>query len=198
MTSGLLFLSGSFTCHVALPLAHALTHAPSTACPPARPLARSHPSTMMHSGVQSTVGLAVSEQVPKPTRRWSLQAEHELRIEVEFLQSLQLRLLSGRAEIFGTELASHRDYSFRGEKFAVFTWHGAEIELVGECHSYKATETPMVMYANVHAALEELRAEATERLSFEPRVYGPRVMVVGPTVWLISSQLVSSQLLMMQ
>lgn len=41
--------------------------------------------------------------------------------------------------------------------------------------SYVAKQTPMLTYANVHAALEQLRDQAVENES-----RGPRVLVTGP------------------
>lgn len=45
-----------------------------------------------------------SAAVPGPNRQFKLAKESELRIEVGMETSLRLRLLSGTAEIFGTEL----------------------------------------------------------------------------------------------
>jgi polyribonucleotide 5'-hydroxyl-kinase len=39
------------------------------------------------------------------------------------------QVLRGTAEIFGTELAENKEYKFTGNKFAVFTWHGCEVEV---------------------------------------------------------------------
>jgi polyribonucleotide 5'-hydroxyl-kinase len=110
------------------------------------------------------------------SRTIRLEKEHELRFEVDFESSVTIKLLDGTAECFGTELALQREYSFSSTKGAIFTWHGATIEIIGNCHSYAANETPMVMYANVHNAIEEerMRAAATGG-------QGPRVMLVGPT-----------------
>ncbi|XP_014676497.1 PREDICTED: polyribonucleotide 5'-hydroxyl-kinase Clp1-like isoform X2 [Priapulus caudatus] len=81
------------------------------------------------------------------------------------------------AEIFGTELIQNKKYVFySGGKIAVFTWHGCVLELSGKTEvAYIAKETPMVMYINTHAALEQMRVKAeTDNTS------GPTVMVVGP------------------
>jgi len=85
-------------------------------------------------------------------------------------------LLSGDAEIFGTELAQKQPYSFTGTKAAIYTWHGCHIEVLGDCQvEYIAEETPMVSYANLHFALERMRGEAASEGKD-----GPRVLVVGP------------------
>lgn len=91
---------------------------------------------------------------------------------------IPLQLLSGTAELFGTELAQNQNepYSFQGKKAAIFTWHGCRLEVKGTCQvEYVAEETPMVSYANTHFALEVLRENAAESYGV-----GPRVLVVGP------------------
>lgn len=81
------------------------------------------------------------------------------------------------AELFGTELVKGKKYVFStGAKIAIFTWQGCTLELRGKTDvSYVARETPMIMYLNCHAALEQLRktAETNEKK-------GPITMVVGP------------------
>lgn len=84
---------------------------------------------------------------------------------------------SGLAEVFGTELVKGKKYEFTsGAKIAIFTYQGCVIELVGKTDvSYVAKETPMGIYLNCHAAIENLR-ENCEREDKR----GPVVMVVGP------------------
>ena len=66
-----------------------------------------------------------------------------------------------------------------GGKHAVFTWHGATLEMVGEPEiCYSAKETPMVAYSNVEGIMEARRKEAAESSG---RVSGPRIALVGPT-----------------
>ena len=89
---------------------------------------------------------------------------------------LRLQLLSGTAELFGTELAQKQTYVFNGTKAAIFTWQGCRIEVIGECQvEYLAEETPLITYANLHYALERLRDQA----SVDGKE-GPRVLVLGP------------------
>lgn len=78
--------------------------------------------------------------------------------------------------MFGTELAVSHNYTFRGTKAAIYTWHGCRIEATGPCDEYAAEETPMITYVNTHFALERLRDEAA-RSGRE----GPRVLIVGPS-----------------
>lgn len=86
-----------------------------------------------------------------------------------------LQLLSGSAELFGTELAQQQPYTFTGTKGVIYTWHGCRIEVLGECQvEYIAEETPMISYANLHFALEKLREEASAGGRD-----GPRVLVIG-------------------
>lgn len=84
-------------------------------------------------------------------------------------------MLSGTAEVFGTELAEKHTYNFRGTKASIFTWHGCRLEVSGPCEEYTAEDTPMVSYVNTHFALEKLRDAAAQSGG-----EGPRVLVVGP------------------
>ncbi|XP_063220966.1 protein CLP1 homolog isoform X2 [Bacillus rossius redtenbacheri] len=113
------------------------------------------------------------------TQEFKLDPDCELRFEVESKnEKITLELKSGMAEIFGTELVKGKNYVFTtGAKIAVFTWQGCVVELRGKTDvSYVAKETPMVMYLNVHAALEQLRRSAEAGST-----RGPITMVAGPT-----------------
>ncbi|KAI9827179.1 MAG: Cleavage polyadenylation factor subunit clp1 [Thelocarpon impressellum] len=119
--------------------------------------------------------LSAPTEVAAPTVH-ELQRGSEWRFEVAFGSSVEVKILTGTAEIFGTELAPNQAYSFTGTKAAVYTWHGCRLEVTGQCQvEYTAEETPMVSYANTHFALERLR-----RKSALDEVEGPRVLVVGP------------------
>ncbi|KAI9848023.1 MAG: Cleavage polyadenylation factor subunit clp1 [Sclerophora amabilis] len=125
-------------------------------------------------GLQLTAPVEVSV----PATLHELQKGSEWRFEVAFGSSIEVKLLKGTAEIFGTELAVKQTYTFRGTKAAIYTWdeHGCQLEVTGYCQvEYIAEETPMTSYANTHFALERLRQQAT----VEDRE-GPRVLVVGP------------------
>lgn len=111
------------------------------------------------------------------TREQDLPANTEYRFEVGFSRTLTVRLRSGTAEYFGTELAPSTTYSFQGTKGAIYTWHGCKLELGGEVESdYVAEETPMASHANLHFALETLREKSVASNSEE---MGPRVLIVG-------------------
>jgi len=87
-----------------------------------------------------------------------------------------LQIVSGSAEIFGTELPSNQKFTFSGVKSAIYTWNGCTIEIAGSAAvEYTAEETPMTPYVNLHFALEKRRGEAEER-----QIQGPRVLIIGP------------------
>ena len=111
------------------------------------------------------------------TQTWTLLAETELRCEVDSTgEPLIIRLKDGNAEIFGIEIAIDKDYIFKDENVAVYTWYGCKIETSGGKEFYVTERTPMVAYANTHAQLEARRDVALAN-----GVYGPRVLVVGPS-----------------
>ncbi|RDW69328.1 mRNA cleavage and polyadenylation factor [Coleophoma cylindrospora] len=105
-----------------------------------------------------------------------LAPNSEWRFEVAIGQSIEVRVLSGTAEIFGTELALNHTYTFHGTKSSIYTWHGTRLEVTGSCEEYIAEETPMIAYVNTHFALEKLRQQAQQ-----DGKEGPRVLVVGPS-----------------
>ncbi|CAI9627957.1 unnamed protein product [Alternaria burnsii] len=112
------------------------------------------------------------------TRTQELAANTEYRFEVSFSRTLTVKLQSGTAEFFGTELAPSTTYTFQGTKGAIFTWHGCKLDIGGEVESdYIAEETPMMSCANLHFALENLRDRSIASGSVD---MGPRVLVVGP------------------
>ncbi|KAG9244384.1 Pre-mRNA cleavage complex II protein Clp1-domain-containing protein [Calycina marina] len=105
-----------------------------------------------------------------------LSRNSEWRFEVAISQSIELKVLSGTAELFGTELALNHPYTFRGTKAAIYSWHGCRLEVKGLCTEYIAEETPMISYVNAHFALEKSRDDAQESGG-----EGPRVLVLGPS-----------------
>lgn len=62
---------------------------------------------------------------------------------------------------------------------AAFTWKGATIELVGTTESaYVAESTPMVIYLNIHAAMEEVRKKREEQAAGNSnKAKGPRLLL---------------------
>ncbi|WVZ77315.1 hypothetical protein U9M48_025196 [Paspalum notatum var. saurae] len=121
-----------------------------------------------------------------PPRQYKLAPQSELRVEVLPDSPLRVRLVAGTAEIFGTELPPEGWVPVPPRsKIAIFTWHGATVELDGVSESeYTSDETPMVIYVNTHAILDARRARArvaaVQGGDLEAS-QGPRVIVVGPT-----------------
>lgn len=120
---------------------------------------------------------------PATIRQVKLEKECEFRVEVSPDAPLRLRLLTGSAEIYGTEIPPEIWLTFPPRlKFAVFTWYGATIEVDGTTETdYTADETPMISYVNVHAVLDARRNRAKASPSDSDSSQGPRVIVVGPT-----------------
>ncbi|KIW81856.1 hypothetical protein Z517_04882 [Fonsecaea pedrosoi CBS 271.37] len=106
-----------------------------------------------------------------------LAKETEWRFEVAVGKYVQVKLLAGSAELFGTELVLGNTYTFTGTKAAIYTWNGCSFQVSGDAlqSEYVAEETPMNEYINTHFSLESLRSQAqgTGR-------EGPRVLILGP------------------
>lgn len=111
-----------------------------------------------------------------------LKEDNELRFEVGGTEDVLLELVDGKAEVFGSELIQHKKYAFPpGSRVAVFTWKKAELILIGKTESaYVAEQTPMVIYLNTHAALEQQRVHAESDLVQNEKSHGPTIMLVGP------------------
>ncbi|XP_023171185.1 protein CLP1 homolog isoform X2 [Drosophila hydei] len=111
-------------------------------------------------------------------REYILDADSELRFEIEQKDAkVFVTLISGFAELFGTELVKKKKYEFGiGAKVAIFTYQGCVLQVTGKMDvCYISKETPMVQYINCHAALEQFRIEAEEQ---DKR--GPVILIVGP------------------
>nr|CAB3231681.1 polyribonucleotide 5'-hydroxyl-kinase Clp1 [Phallusia mammillata] len=108
---------------------------------------------------------------------YKLAKDNELRFEVETGARVKLDLIDGSAELFGTELVRSRSYIFEsGAKIAVFTWFGCSLRLTGKVEAaYVSKDTPMVIYLNTHAAIEQMR-----KVSEQKDTLGPRILVCGP------------------
>ena len=65
-----------------------------------------------------------------------------------------------------------------GSKFAIFTFQGCTVQVSGkmEVEPYTSKETPMMIYLNTHAALEQLRQKAEKDETNKMR--GPICMLV--------------------
>ncbi|KAK9472346.1 Pre-mRNA cleavage complex II protein Clp1-domain-containing protein [Dipodascopsis tothii] len=130
-----------------------------------------------------------------PANTVDLPPEHEWRFEVALDAEVQLQLVAGTAEIFGTEIAGGVTYKFSAAKLAVFTYQGCRLEWTGEAQvEYTSDETPMSAYLNLHFALEKQRMLAQERdllsrasaaVGLAPagaggEGEGPKVLILGP------------------
>lgn len=104
----------------------------------------------------------------------SIAQGNEWNIEISADTKLTIRVNSGIAEIFGTELATDREYNFRNYKFGLHAVEDVELEwrcpeLNSETLSISPNSTARFVY-NLHFALEKMRSS-----SFD----GPRVLVIG-------------------
>lgn len=106
----------------------------------------------------------------------SIAQSSEWNVEVSSDTRLTVRIISGIAEIFGTELAVDKEYNFRNYKFGLYAIEDVELEwrcqeLSSEKLNISVNSTAKFVY-NLHFALEKMRSS-----SFD----GPRVLVVGET-----------------
>ncbi|KAG1687795.1 Polyribonucleotide 5'-hydroxyl-kinase Clp1 [Nymphon striatum] len=109
---------------------------------------------------------------------YKLEANSELRFEVATKEKVTVEIVDGLAEIFGTELVKNKKYTFsNGAKLAVFTWHGCTLKISFNFSEmpYISTETPMLIYLNLHGYLEQMRITAEK-----DNARGPIALVVGP------------------
>lgn len=93
---------------------------------------------------------------------FELKTNQELRFQVGD-EAIKLELRRGLAEVYGTEMLINRTYTFpRNSKAAVFTYHGATIEVMGsplKCHVGQKCDY-MTCYLKIHGDLENMRVEA--------------------------------------
>lgn len=66
------------------------------------------------------------------TKVKQLKKETEMRCEIPENSTLILKLIAGTAEIFGIEMASNKEYTFRDQNIALYTWYGCTIETTGD------------------------------------------------------------------
>ena len=74
--------------------------------------------------------------------------------------------------MFGAELVKEKSYSLHPRlKAAVFTRKGCVLQVTGKPDVwYKGTNTTMVLYENLHRALEQMRNKAQKSFNRGPRV----------------------------
>ncbi|BGP57748.1 hypothetical protein JCM8202_002401 [Rhodotorula sphaerocarpa] len=132
-------------------------------------------------------------QSQHPTRRFAVPPGQELRFELDNpTDALALKVISGYAELFGTELAIGASYGFSHEQrggvwVPGINGDGAEVEMRAIESVYVASESTTSHYFNLHLALTRLRLQArpssfsTTRDLSQPddEVAPPRILVVG-------------------
>ncbi|VVB09292.1 unnamed protein product [Arabis nemorensis] len=108
-------------------------------------------------------------------RRVTLEQQSEIRIQVDRVSPLKLRVIDGKVEIFGSELPQKVWLTLPPLlQLAVFTWYGATIEIAGVTKTDTSNKTPMVDYRRVNYSLH-----AERRYSVASSSQGPRVIIVG-------------------
>jgi polyribonucleotide 5'-hydroxyl-kinase len=126
------------------------------------------------------------EVEPVKQEEWEiihLPREHEYRITVDCDKTIELKVESGTAELFGIELSPFNVYKFSGCKIAIFTWKECVLKLRGRQAKQKYEvdwnfdELPHFKYLNLHFYLNKLREEAM----IENKI-GPKVLVTGSAV----------------
>ncbi|ODQ77812.1 hypothetical protein BABINDRAFT_163200 [Babjeviella inositovora NRRL Y-12698] len=118
----------------------------------------------------------MSEQATEIKGSFTLKAGEEWRVEVSFENKVVIKVTDGIAEVFGTELANNRTYTFTGTKISVYSPTGATIlHSSGALASdYVSDETAMPQYTNLHLYLHAMRDAARRNTA-----RGPRVLVLG-------------------
>ena len=108
------------------------------------------------------------------THKLIIEKGFEWKLEVAVESKIFIKVKSGIAEIFGTELAINIEYSFQNYKFSILAVEDVEIEWrcpeISERRLAVGKNTTSKYVHNLHFALERMRAS-----SFD----GPRLMVVG-------------------
>lgn len=109
--------------------------------------------------------------------QYVLQIENELRIVVG-KESSTIQLVTGLAEIFGTEMKLNEKYKLQPHSsIAVYTWHGCTIQVTGKTEeAHVVADTLMILNVILHASIEQHRIKAEAE-----NARGPVVLVVGPT-----------------
>ncbi|EED23031.1 mRNA cleavage factor complex II protein Clp1, putative [Talaromyces stipitatus ATCC 10500] len=80
-------------------------------------------------GLELAEASTEAQYAPPPPTQVNLRAGSEWRFEIAFGATVRVKLLTGTAELFGTELAPLQTYTFSGTKAAIYTWHGCMLEV---------------------------------------------------------------------
>jgi polyribonucleotide 5'-hydroxyl-kinase len=107
----------------------------------------------------ATGGAAPDSETLEPTP-YALADQEELRLEIGE-SPVEVTLLDGTCEVFGTEIVKDMVYKLQDTKIAFFTFHGCRLGVLGKPMSaYVSSECPNEAYANTHAELEKMRRNA--------------------------------------
>lgn len=125
-------------------------------------------------GLNDSTQLANTIEGDNELHELSIAQGFEWKIEVSNDAPLTVEVKSGIAEIFGTELATDKEYVFKNYKFSIYCVE--DVVLSWRCSalnennlSITANTTAKYVY-NLHFALEKMRSS-----SFD----GPRILVLG-------------------
>ena len=126
----------------------------------------------------SGINAATADEEEEYKKTWKLPQCNELRFEVEKAEAVTFKLLSGTAEMFGSEMALGQEIVFdNGGAGCIYTWYGCEVEVYGKPgHAYVESDTTMHNTCAIHDVLEARRRRARESKTDN----GPRVLVAGP------------------
>ena len=108
-----------------------------------------------------------SAEISEP-QKFVLEADEELRINFSESKEefIEIELTNGTAEIFGFELKRDVKYPLHSGcgNFSIFSFQGCKLSVHGVLNQapQKCKENPMVMYLQVHAALEQMRKNVDE------------------------------------
>lgn len=115
-----------------------------------------------------------------PFHDWYLEKHAELRLEVDDVNRVEIQLVQGQAEVFGTEMARNIVYSLSPRsKIAIFNWFDVVCKLIirgTPAVSYLSDQTPMIMYINAHVAIDQIRYRNQKADKI-----GAKVLVAGAT-----------------
>ena len=107
-----------------------------------------------------------------------IPAFHEWRVETSRTGVLNIKLESGTAEIFGTELTSNINYTFKESmKFAISTYHGCKISYTTTSPldlEYISEETILKQILNLHLSIEK------NNISNNNNNSNSRILIIGP------------------
>ena len=71
--------------------------------------------------------------MPEPKQEFEILPGEELRIN-KIGDHLKILMIEGKAEVFGRELPLKMPVVYhQGEKIAIYTFHGAKVQLSGRC-----------------------------------------------------------------